>query len=105
MGRFLLSLHLLLLARPALGGDRPEPRPPTADEVLAYLGFDARAKRDLLSGKIISKDFLWVKQRVEGRPAFILAHRLFYRVGDGALMAERQFYAGHSYNSLQIFVG
>jgi len=49
--------------------------------------------------------FYWIKQRVEKRPCFILAHRVFYPRPDGCLIAERQFYVGHSYNSLQIVVG
>jgi hypothetical protein len=49
--------------------------------------------------------FYWIKQKVEERPAFILAHRIFYARPDGCLITERQFYVGHSYNSLQIVVG
>jgi hypothetical protein len=49
--------------------------------------------------------FLWIKRRVQGRPAFALAHRLFDVRPERALFAERQFYAGTSYNSLQTFIG
>ena len=35
----------------------------------------------------------------------VLAHRLFRRKPGYALMAERQFYVGHSYNTRQIIVG
>ena len=49
--------------------------------------------------------FLWIKRRVQGRPAFALAHRLSDVRPDVALFAERQFYVGTSYNSLQTFVG
>jgi len=49
--------------------------------------------------------FLWIKQRVQGRPAFALAHRLYEVRPDMALIAERQFYVGTSYNSLQTFIG
>ena len=49
--------------------------------------------------------FYWIKQRVEGRPAFVAAHRTFYQRPDGALITERQFYVSHSYNSLQIILG
>jgi hypothetical protein len=49
--------------------------------------------------------FLWLKQTVQDRPTFILAHRILC-VRDGlAFAAERQFYVGHSYNSLQILYG
>jgi hypothetical protein len=49
--------------------------------------------------------FLWIKRRVQGRPAFALAHRLSDVRPDMALFAERQFYVGTSYNSLQTFIG
>jgi hypothetical protein len=53
----------------------------------------------------IESQFLWIKQRAQGRPTFILAHRVLC-VRDGvAFAAERQFYVGHSYNSLQILYG
>ena len=48
---------------------------------------------------------LWIKRRVQGRPAFALAHRLSEVRPGAALFAERQFYAGASYNSLQTFIG
>ncbi|HEV8199083.1 MAG TPA: hypothetical protein VGS03_03590 [Candidatus Polarisedimenticolia bacterium] len=49
--------------------------------------------------------FLWIKRRVQGRPAFALAHRLFDVRPDRGIVAERQFYVGTSYNSLQTFIG
>jgi hypothetical protein len=49
--------------------------------------------------------FLWIKRRVQGRPIFALAHRLYDVRPDMALFAERQFYVGSSYNSLQTFIG
>jgi hypothetical protein len=53
----------------------------------------------------IENRFLWLKQTVQDRPAFILSHR-FLCIRDGVAVAgERQFYVGHSYNSLQILVG
>lgn len=53
----------------------------------------------------IENRFLWLKQTVQDRPAFILSHRTLC-IRDGiAVAAERQFYVGHSYNSLQILVG
>jgi len=48
---------------------------------------------------------LWIKRRVQDRPTFALAHRLFDVRSDRALIAERQLYAGSSYNSLQTFIG
>jgi len=53
----------------------------------------------------IENRFYWVKQRVQSRPAFILAHQMIQFRPDGALMVERQFYVQHNYNSLQIVVG
>ena len=53
----------------------------------------------------IDHRFHGIKQRVEGRPCIILAHRLFEQNADHALIAERQFYVGHTYNSLQIVAG
>ena len=53
----------------------------------------------------VTSRFFWVNQRVENRPTFILTHRLSYVRPEGAFMAERQYYVGHSYNSLQILAG
>ena len=52
----------------------------------------------------IENQLLWIKQRTQGRPTYVLAHRVFYSRPDGFLMAERQFFVGHTYNSLQIFL-
>lgn len=56
-------------------------------------------------GKQLDNQFLWIKRRVQGRPAFALAHRLYDVRPDMVLIAERQFYVGTSYNSLQTFIG
>jgi len=56
------------------------------------------------NGSIIHR-FYGFKQRVEGRPCIILAHRLFDQDSHIAIIAERQFYVGHTYNSLQIVAG
>jgi hypothetical protein len=48
---------------------------------------------------------LWIKRRVQGRPAYALAHRLSEVRSELALFAERQFYVGTSYNALQTFIG
>jgi hypothetical protein len=53
----------------------------------------------------IESRFLWIKQKVQDRPTFILAHRILYAGDEVAFMAERQFYVGQSYNSLQILSG
>ena len=49
--------------------------------------------------------FFWMNQKVENRPTFMLTHRLSVIRPEGALMAERQFYVGHSYNSLFVLAG
>ena len=43
--------------------------------------------------------FYWFKQKVEGRPTFILAHRAIRLSANAALMTEEQYYVGHSFNS------
>ncbi len=45
--------------------------------------------------------FFWVNRKVENRPTPVLAHRLIYSLDDGAVMVQREFYVGHSYNSSQ----
>lgn len=46
--------------------------------------------------------FLWLKRNVEGRPTFVLAHRAIYKGEHAIFSAERHFYVGQSYNSLQM---
>jgi hypothetical protein len=53
----------------------------------------------------IENRFLWLKQKVQDRPTFILAHRVLCVRDEMAFAAERQFYVGQSYNSLQILYG
>ena len=43
--------------------------------------------------------FYWLKQTVENRPTFILAHRAELTTANAALLTEEQYYVGHSYNS------
>lgn len=49
--------------------------------------------------------FGWVNRTVQDRPTPILTHRLIYAENGGALLLQRAFYVGHSYNSSQIFAG
>ena len=49
--------------------------------------------------------FFWINQKIEDRPDFILSHRMKYIRPEGAFLAERQYYVGHSYNSMQILAG
>lgn len=53
----------------------------------------------------IESRFLWLKQSIQDRPTFILAHRVLCERDGMAFAAERQFYVGQSYNSLQILYG
>jgi hypothetical protein len=46
--------------------------------------------------------FYWVKQRVQDRPTLILSHRMLYQKPSQVVVTERQYYIGHSYNSVQI---
>jgi len=46
--------------------------------------------------------FLWLKRIAEGRPTFVLTHRAIYETYDAIFSAERHFYVGQSYNSLQM---
>jgi hypothetical protein len=57
------------------------------------------------SGEGIENQFLLSKEVIEGRPTFILGHRMFRFEQKYAVMTERQFYVGHTYNSQQIIVG
>ncbi len=50
----------------------------------------------------ISSDFYWIKRYVEGRPAFILAHQMVRSGEDYVLLSQRQYFVGHTYQSLQV---
>ena len=50
----------------------------------------------------ITSQHYWIKREVEGRTAFVLAHQLV-DAGDGYLvLGQRQFFVGHTYESLQV---
>ncbi|MEW6039724.1 MAG: hypothetical protein AB1648_16000 [Pseudomonadota bacterium] len=49
--------------------------------------------------------FGWVNRTVQGRPTPLLIHRIIYARNDGAVLLQRAFYVGHSYNVSQIFGG
>lgn len=53
----------------------------------------------------IKNQFLWIRELIQDRPTFILAHRMFRFGRKYAVMTERQFYVGHTYNSQQTIVG
>lgn len=50
----------------------------------------------------ISSDFYWLKRNVEGRPVFILSHQMVQSGDDFVLLSQRQYFVGHTYESLQV---
>ena len=65
----------------------------------AVLGYPKGEKREFESR------LYWLKETIDGRPAFALGQRTFYRWSDGGIVVDRQFYVGHSYNSLHSVTG
>ena len=47
----------------------------------------------------------WLKKEVDKRPVFILAHQLLDVRDNMALGAEREYYVGHTYNSMLMLIG
>ncbi len=54
--------------------------------------------------KGFQSELSWSVQEVQDRPTVVLIHRMYGMRGDAALLVQRQFYVGQSYNSLQITV-
>jgi hypothetical protein len=53
----------------------------------------------------VDNSFGWANRMVQGRPTPILVHRIIYAQNGGAVLLQRAFYVGHSYNVSQIFAG
>jgi hypothetical protein len=53
----------------------------------------------------VESQFIWINREVQKRPTPILSHRLTYSLNNGAVMVQREFYVGHSYNSSQATFG
>ena len=53
----------------------------------------------------VAEQFFWLNRTVEGRPTAILGHRLVQSAADGAVIAIRHYYVGHSYNSINLVIG
>jgi hypothetical protein len=53
----------------------------------------------------IKHQFYLMKLNVEGRPDFILSHRMFLEDNNVILMAEREYYVGHTYSSQHKLIG
>ena len=51
----------------------------------------------------ITSDLYWVDRKVEGRPAALLVHHLYEATDDYLMVSQRQYYVGHTYESLQMF--
>ena len=53
----------------------------------------------------IEHRFFVFKLNIEGRPGFVLSHRIYFFGANFALSSERHIYVPHFYNSLQIVTG
>ncbi|MEM7355238.1 MAG: hypothetical protein AAF657_30790 [Acidobacteriota bacterium] len=53
----------------------------------------------------VQERFYWVKRRVEERPVFSLIHWSLLVRPEFAFLAERTFYASHTYNAQQVYFG
>lgn len=51
----------------------------------------------------IANRFFWKKLEVEDRPAFVLIHQAIEEGSNYILASARQYFVGHTYNSLQAF--
>ncbi|MCG8435377.1 MAG: hypothetical protein MJA83_15240 [Gammaproteobacteria bacterium] len=49
--------------------------------------------------------FYWKKKLVQRRPNFSLSHMMLFQAQDIAIMVEREYYVGHTYDSLQFVIG
>lgn len=49
--------------------------------------------------------FRWLNRRLDDPPTATLVHRLWQTLDRSAVIASREYYAGHSYNSSQLVVG
>jgi len=52
-----------------------------------------------------TEQFSWANRVVEDRPTATLTHRLIQTTDNAAVVLQRQFYVGHSYNSSQLQLG
>ncbi len=75
---------------------------PLAARVPAVASFMSYPKAD---GTKLENRFAWYRQVIQDRPTFILAHRALWAGDDLVFSAERHFYVGQSYNSLEVIMG
>ncbi len=50
----------------------------------------------------IANRFYWLKREVEGRPEFVLMHEMSAGNADYTLLSRREYFVGHTYESLQV---
>ena len=62
----------------------------------AFSGFPASQTPDAMN------KFYWIKRAVEGRPCFILVHEMIAGGDSHVLLTRREFFVGHTYESLQV---
>lgn len=62
----------------------------------AFSSFPEVENPDIVSG------FYWVKKEVEGRPEFVLVHDMSGGGADYVLVSRREYFVGHTYESLQV---
>ncbi len=53
----------------------------------------------------LEEHFYWLRYELDGRPNFTLRHRLALPIGEVYVVADRQFYVSHGYNTSQSFAG
>lgn len=53
-------------------------------------------------GPEVTNNFYWLKREVEGRPEFVLMHEMIAGGNDYALLTRREYFVGHTYESLQV---
>ena len=62
----------------------------------AFSSFPEAQSEDIVSS------FYWLKRQVEGRPDFVLMHEMSTGDENYALMTRREYFVGHTYESLQV---
>ena len=53
----------------------------------------------------LEESFYWLRYDREGRPIYTLRHRLAMAVGEAFVVADREFYVTHTYNTSQALAG
>ncbi len=61
-----------------------------------FLGFPKDSHPEVTQG------FFWLKRSVEGRPALVLLHQMVAGGDDYVLLTRREYFVGHTYESLQV---